>query len=334
MPRLSSRIIIEPVGSLNQTFDKLILFIVKSVYLIHRVLIRMIFGKTRREVILQEANKKLHYTQILSGRFSPSFYFISILYGSKLTRKLDGKHQKLFKVMVPKYSYRIYCPPFKNDFIGVTTREEDIIDNYFSPAEGDTVIDIGAHIGRYTLIASKRVGSSGLVIAVEPDPSNIEMLNKNIELNNLSNIQIIHCAVCAEQKKIRLYLPGKDSEISIYNTIMQDRAHSSQRSIEVKGYTLDFIADKYSDIIDKNIEKEIWIKIDVEGAEYEVLKGATNLLRKNQDISILMEIHNLREGFNLFEPILKLLKEYDFVLEFEKVYEGGEKHIVLKKHLV
>jgi len=57
-----------------------------------------------------------------------------------------------------------------------------------NPKEGDVFIDIGAHIGRYTLEAAKAVGEKGKVIAIEPHPSNFKILNENIKLNNLNNV--------------------------------------------------------------------------------------------------------------------------------------------------
>jgi hypothetical protein len=69
----------------------------------------------------------------------------------------------------------------------------------------------------------------------------------------------------------------------------------------------------------------------VEGAEYEVLKGATNMLSKSKDISLLIEIHNLSQGANLYKPILKLLDSYHFRIDFEKAYDSGERHIIARK---
>jgi FkbM family methyltransferase len=334
MSKLFSSLLINPVGSVNPRLDQSILFTVKMVYIIHRVSLRTVVGKKKREALLSDADNRLHYKHILSGRFSPSFYLARRFYTSRLAKKIYSKNPRLFKLNVSKYNYMIYCPPYKDDFIGLTVREEDIIDNCFTPKEGDTVIDVGAHVGRYSLIASKRVGSKGLVIAVEPDPINVQRLESNIELNHLTNVKIARCAICAEHKKIKLYLPSNDSQVTIYNTIMRERAHSSERSVDVDGYTLDHLADQYVDVdsITKDNLKEIWVKIDVEGAEYEVLKGATGLLSRNQDTSVLIEIHNLREGYNLYTPIIEFLKLYNFKLEFEKQYTGGEKHILLKKY--
>jgi predicted RNase H-like nuclease len=78
-------------------------------------------------------------------------------------------------------------------------------------------------------------------------------------------------------------------------------------------------------------EEVNWIKIDVEGAEFEVLKGATNILSKSRDIALLIEIHNLRDSTNLYRPIVDFLKSYNFKIEFEKSHEGGEKHIIVRK---
>jgi hypothetical protein len=74
-----------------------------------------------------------------------------------------------------------------------------------------------------------------------------------------------------------------------------------------------------------------WIKIDVEGAEFEVLKGATNILSNSKDIALLIEIHNLKDNTNLYRPIIEFLKLYNFKIEFEKTYDGGEKHIIVRK---
>jgi hypothetical protein len=74
-----------------------------------------------------------------------------------------------------------------------------------------------------------------------------------------------------------------------------------------------------------------WIKIDVEGAEFEVLKGATNVLSKSKDIALLIEIHNLSDNINLYRPILEFLNLYNFKIEFEMSHDGGEKHIIVRK---
>ena len=74
--------------------------------------------------------------------------------------------------------------------------------------------------------------------------------------------------------------------------------------------------------------------IDVEGAELEVLKGATGILSKNKDIALLIEIHNIDEGKNFYTEIIQLLNNDNFKIEFEKIYEHGERHIIVRKQLI
>lgn len=71
--------------------------------------------------------------------------------------------------------------------------------------QGMTVVDIGASIGYYTLIAAKLVGKTGVVYAFEPEPCNYELLIKNIELNGFTNIVPIKKAVSNRHGKAKLY---------------------------------------------------------------------------------------------------------------------------------
>ena len=184
----------------------------------------------------------------------------------------------------------------------MTIREDEIID-YFRPKEKDIVVDIGAHIGRYTIISSKRIGPNGKVVAIEADPANFEMLNRNVNLNKLTNVTSLNYAVYSNQKKLKLYLPGKQSGFTIYNTIMVNRGKHQGKFIEVNGNTLDNLLEQN----EINLANINWIKIDVEGAEFEVLKGAQDVLSKSNDIAILIEIHNSQNGTNLYTPIIEFL---------------------------
>ena len=96
-------------------------------------------------------------------------------------------------------------PLNKNDFTALTIREVKIIER-FCPEQGSIVMDVGAHFGRYTIIALKRVGPNGEVISIEADPGNFEILNKNIKLNKLNNITSLNCAAYSKEAKLKLHL--------------------------------------------------------------------------------------------------------------------------------
>jgi len=288
-----------------------------SKYLFLRVFFRFIMGKKRRNKLLMQKKMIFNY----EFDMVPVFYYLRFL--QFITKHLRLNKRFLLKITVPHHNYKVYCPINKNDLLNLSIRENEIIEK-FHLKKDEIVIDVGAHYGRYTLIAAKRVGPKGKVIAIEADPKNMEILNKNIKLNkfNDDNVIAINYAVHSKETKIKLYTPEEKSGHTIYNTIVPGRIRS-EKFIEVNAKTLDRLVEengvKHEDVN--------WIKIDVEGAELEVLKGAHNILSKSKDITLLIEIHSL----NLYKIILHYLDTYEFIIEFEK--GGGEwRHIIARKH--
>ncbi|HET7644427.1 MAG TPA: FkbM family methyltransferase [Nitrososphaeraceae archaeon] len=302
------------------TLDKVMNFFIKINYIIIRILFRIAVGKKKREK--SQLYRKLSY----KGYVNFSFYLFIFLY--KIIRFLRLGNPNLIKIYVPKYKYKVYCPATIEDFINMTTREQEIIE-HFTPKKNDLVIDIGAHLGRYALISSNRVGREGKVITIEANPLILEKLKKNLELNQITNTIGLNYAVFSEKTKIKLFFPREGLKNTIYNTIMSDRSANSEKFIEVNADTLDNIL--YTVGID--LEDVNWIKIDVEGAELEVLKGSANTLAKSKDISILIEIHNIEHGKTLYEPIINLLNDYNFKKEFEIIHESGERHLIVRKYV-
>jgi FkbM family methyltransferase len=313
LAKLTSWLIRTPEGVVI-TLDKCILFPLKIIYLGVRISLRIFLGRKRRDqsYIVQ----KLRY---ITNYFSPSFSLFSFLY--KAIRFLRLGNPRLLKINVPKYNYKAYCPINKHDFFNMTAREDEVIEQ-FNAKDGDIVVDIGAHIGRYTIINSKRVGENGKVIAIEAHPDNFEILNRNIKLNKLTNVIPLNYAVYSKQTKLKLYLPDEESGFSIYNTIMVNRAKTGEKFIEVNANTLDYLLQQ-NGIRDAN-----WIKIDVEGAEFEVLKGAHNILSNSKDIALLIEVH----GLDNYTPVIEFLHSYNLNVEFEMSNENGDwRHIIARK---
>jgi FkbM family methyltransferase len=302
MRELNSWLLKETKGV--KTLDKCVLYSLKVIYLGLRILLRIVLGKKRRDRIFIEQG----------------FDFNTFLY--KVFKTLRIGNSMLLKISVPKYDYKFYCRINREDLVFMTNHEDDIIE-HFTPKQGDIVVDIGAHMGRYTIISSKRVGTNGKVVAIEAHPGNFEMLNRNIKLNQLTNVIPLNYAVYSKETKIKLYIPGEESGYTVYNTIMSNRAGNEDKFVEVNANTLDCLLQ-----LDQIREEEVnWVKIDVEGAEFEVLKGATNVLSKSKDIALLIEVH----GSDNYKPILNFLNLYNFKIEFEKNHESGDKHIILRK---
>ena len=143
---------------------------------------------------------------------------------------------------------------------------------------GNIVVDIGANIGLHTLNMARIVGNTGQVFAFEPDPSNFEILKKNVKINNYKNIILEQKAVGDKHGRVTLY----QSDNPINHRIFPQTERATNQ-VQVELTNLDNYFD--SDMIDKIN----FIKIDVEGMEFGVLKGMKNILKNNKKIKILFE---------------------------------------------
>jgi FkbM family methyltransferase len=144
---------------------------------------------------------------------------------------------------------------------------EDWMWDYLNLNPGDVFVDVGAHIGKYTIPAARMVGMGGLVIAVEPHPENYRVLLDNIKLNALRNVIALNLAAWSTSGEVKLYIGDRSGW------------HSTKRNygkgfITVQGRALD---DLFDELKVKRID---FIKIDVEYAESEVLRGLESTISK------------------------------------------------------
>lgn len=156
---------------------------------------------------------------------------------------------------------------------------------------GMTVIDIGANRGWYTILFSKLVGASGKVFAFEPDPQAFKILKRNVEANSFtSNIAIFQQAV-SNFSGTANFVIKRDSTVS--------HLEQSDEKILVNGNRLlkTTCVDLAEFIKNKNLEKVDVVKIDVEGAEMQVLEGFRPLIQRGIRPILLLEIieKNLRK---------------------------------------
>jgi FkbM family methyltransferase len=158
------------------------------------------------------------------------------------------------------------------------------LDNRFILKSNEIVFDVGSHIGFFAIRQAKRL-RGGKVFAFEPNPDTFSRLLKNIQANKLKNIYPLNKAVTSRQGKLVLHLSRGSSEAA---TIMaEEKNDDHDKKMEVKTITLDQAIKKYQ------IPKINLMKIDVEGAELEVLKsGLKNALPLTE--KIIIETHSSR----------------------------------------
>lgn len=145
--------------------------------------------------------------------------------------------------------------------------------------EGMVCIDIGANVGYTTLAMLKNVGQDGFVYAIEPSPQNIDTLRKNVEYNRFSNIcSVSQCVISDRSGIIDFWLSVHPNLSSVHKT------DKSTEKIGVESYTLGvFLSGRlYPN----------FIKMDVEGHEVEIFRGALDYFTENRgETYILVECH-------------------------------------------
>lgn len=141
---------------------------------------------------------------------------------------------------------------------------------------GMVFVDVGANKGDFSLLAAKHVGPEGKVIAFEPEPGNCSWIRKSIGANGFRNIVLMEKALSDRTGAANLYL-GKKSG---WHTLKEGMENRGEGVISVSTCTLDDVLDDTCDVM----------KIDVEGAENDVMGGALGTIRKDRPV-ILMDLH-------------------------------------------
>ena len=172
---------------------------------------------------------------------------------------------------------------------------------------GMCVLDLGANIGLYSMVAAKAVGPEGRVVAVEPDERNCRFVEKTAKYNGFQNLTLVCKAVSDKTGGGKLYLCGDNkADHRIYDN------NNLREAVEIELTSVDDLRKE------KGIVKVDVMKMDIQGAEAMALRGMKTVLKANHDIRIIMELwpwgisqtggqaldvlHEIRDlGFNIFE---------------------------------
>ena len=166
----------------------------------------------------------------------------------------------------------------RNIFLGSFYKDDKrIIEKILK--QGMTFVDIGANIGYFSLLASSLVGDKGLVIAFEPNFKTYSNFKKTIENNSIKNIKLYDCALGDWVGNALLY-PNHEDKNNATATLVNV---GQKEGYEIKVNTLDNIIEKL------DLKKIDYLKIDVDGYEPNVLKGASNALKSKIIKNIQLE---------------------------------------------
>jgi FkbM family methyltransferase len=203
------------------------------------------------ESLIQRVMLETRFVRVAGRRIYPT-YTATTEDGIKVALRLDGSDPGIFREI---FRLRPY-------------------EKHFSPLRGQTVVDVGANIGCFALRAAKLVGNSGNVVAFEPSESNFRLLQRNLHLNRCMNV-LAYSAALGDKKG--------NAELKIYDhedrdTILPDRANEGKRvkigSRQVEVWVMDDVVQSLS------LARVDLIKLDAEGYELPIIKGATWTLNK------------------------------------------------------
>lgn len=165
---------------------------------------------------------------------------------------------------------------------------------------GDCFIDCGANIGFYSVLASRLVGDTGKVLSIEMIPETAAILNHHLQLNQCTNVQVVEFALCDQdnQEIIATVQEGKFGQATISRVDSQNKI---ENEIVVKTITLDTLT--------KDISHIRLIKMDLEGAELQALKGAVETLQKTDYLIFEERTREIEQN-----PVLQFLNKSGFEL--------------------
>jgi FkbM family methyltransferase len=166
-------------------------------------------------------------------------------------------------------------------------RMHRLLDRFVRP--GATVIDVGANIGYNTIHAARLTGPRGRVVAVEPTPDNLEVLRRNVAAAGLENVVVEPVAAGQAAGTHRFFVRGPRSAV---NSLFAESCYASVTDvIEVPVVRLDELVGGAAEVV----------KIDVEGAELDVLRGMTRLLRA-RPLTLIVEWHPQLQAMAGYAP--------------------------------
>jgi len=187
---------------------------------------------------------------------------------------------------------------------------------------GNIIIDCGASVGEFSLLAAKEIGSEGLVLSIEPVKENVLQLKENFVLNNFTNYKIIESAVSDKSGITNLYDHGVTGSSCLDSQLMEKPV---TKVVKVNVLTVDEIIKSYK------LKKVDLLKIDIEGFEYEAFLGCKDSFNNRKIEKIICEVHTellTKKGINE-KKIFQMLESYGFNVDI--IDEGKKtKHIFAK----
>lgn len=264
---------------------------------------------------------KYFYIQMLLKVYSILFKFVIWLPGAKLvfSNFLRKKIEIFTSILIKEREIFFHTPNWITEYRVRTlySKEPETIEWINKFTIGSVIFDIGANVGMYSIYAA--VEKNCKVFAFEVSPPNLESLYRNVAKNNIRNVSVVPIGLSSQTKPTNLFLSNEN--------FTWGGAHNSiSINIDQKGFTMKNTLDVSTIGISLDdavkylkLPQPKYIKIDVDGLEFLILKGAINTLKKCKSLLIEVDLQNSKS--------LILISDFLRKLKFREISVTGENQI-------
>jgi FkbM family methyltransferase len=232
------------------------------------------------------------------------------------------RHMPEYAIVEVNKSKMILFPPKKGGIqldLFLHKKREPICSQYLAKnnliKDGDIVLDVGANIGYYVLIESKLVGDQGRVYAIEPVLGNFSLLAKTIQLNCITNVSAYQLAFGDQNGKGEIYVSKQSNLCRMKKYTAKDIVDTQEVHVE----TVDAF------LRGKKVPK--LIRMDVEGYEYEIIKGMTETLK--QDVMLVVELHPRYLSKRMYD-LFEIMDQNHYRVRFAVFEDKVEENVIMR----
>ena len=166
---------------------------------------------------------------------------------------------------------------------------------------GDCVVDAGANIGYVTAMLARWVGAKGKVLSFEPVPETFDLLRHNVEILRLSQVSLFNCALSSSAREAEMNVPRYAAG---YENPYEARIVNSS-AVEGAGRRVRVTLQRLDDVLAGLAEQPVFLKIDVEGHELDVLRGSMGIIRRCHPAMVI----EIGEDRSRARDLLQLLRD-------------------------
>ncbi len=230
------------------------------------------------------------------------------------------KTKSLYKLFLPKGNYstiklphnlRVYVnhpATLITGLGGIFISNEYFLNPSYMPNKNEIIFDIGSYVGLYSLVSSRLMNGKGKIFAIEPNPNSHYWLKNNIKLNDVKNVSTMQLALGKNKGHVRFYTFAGNPGVSTIKS-----AHLKGRGKNRIGTTFKVPTTTFDELVDElKLKRVNLVKIDVEGAELDVLEGAARSLKAGIVDKLVIEVH---ETVNNVETVTSYIRKFGYTID-------------------